>query len=272
MVRLWNSNRTIKKGGKMILAFDIGNTHIVMGLYEGMKLIHHWRFDSKADRTVDDYGHLVLYMLERVSKVNNVKGVVIGSVAPMLTYVFEKLSRRYFEVNPRLVDGKADLGITYQVNSPPEFIGSDRIANAVAVRERYHENCIVVDVGTAVTFDLISAQGAYLGGVIAPGIRTCAEALIERAAMLPRVEIEAPAKVIGKDTKTMMQSGIFYGAICQIDGIVERLKQEWDVGCKVIATGGFVSMLAKFSRQIDTVDPNLTLDGLRIAFDKLAKK
>ena len=256
----------------MILAFDIGNTHIVMGLYQGMKLVHHWRFDSKVDRTVDDYGHLVLYMLERVAKTDQINGVVIGSVVPMLTYVFEKLSRRYFEVDALLVDGKAELGITYEVDSPPELIGPDRIANALAVRERYHANCIVVDLGTATTFDLISAQGTYLGGVIAPGIRTCAEALVDKAAMLSRVEIEASAKVIGKDTKTMMQSGIFYGAICQIDGIVEKLKQEWGVECKIIATGGFVNMLAKFSRQIDTVDPNLTLDGLRIAFDKLREK
>jgi len=256
----------------MILAFDIGNTNIVMGLYQGMELAHHWRFDSNADRTVDDYGHLVLYMLERATKAGKLDGVVIGSVIPTLTYVFEKLSRRYFELDARLVDGTADLGITYEVDSPPELIGPDRIANALAVRERYRENCIVVDLGTATTFDLISEHGAYLGGVIGPGIRTCAEALIEKAAMLPRVEIEAPARVIGKDTKTMMQSGIFYGAICQIDGIVERLKKEWDVGCKVIATGGFINMLAKFSRRIDTVDPNLTLDGLRIAFDKLAKK
>ena len=255
----------------MILAFDIGNTHIVIGLYQGRKLVHNWRIDSNADRTVDDYGHLLLYMLERVSKADKIKGVVIGSVVPMLTYVFEKLSHRYFELAPRLVDARAPLGITYEVDSAPELIGPDRIANAVAVRERYQENCIVVDVGTATTFDLISAQGAYLGGVIAPGNWACAESLIEKAAMLPRVEIEAPAKVIGKDTKTMMQSGIFYGTVCQVDGIVESLKKEWGVGCKVIATGGFVSMLAKFSRQIDTVDPNLTLDGLRIAYDKLGK-
>jgi type III pantothenate kinase len=140
------------------------------------------------------------------------------------------------------------------------------VANAVAVRELYKEDSIVVDVGTATTFDIISADGGYHGGVIAPGINTGAESLIERASMLSRVKIEAPPRVTGRDTRTMMQSGIFYGAICQIDGLVQRLKIEWGRSCKVIATGGFVTMLAKFSSEFDTVDPNLTLDGLRLSY------
>ncbi|MEA1996296.1 MAG: type III pantothenate kinase [Gemmatimonadota bacterium] len=256
----------------MILAVDIGNTHIVMGLYEGRELVHIWRIDSNRDRTVDDYGHLILFMVDRVKKQSSSKlrGVVIGSVVPMLSYVFEKLSRRYFGLTPCMVDGLADLGITYEVESSPAHIGADRIANALAATERYRTNCLVVDLGTATTFDLISKDGAYLGGVIAPGIRAGAEALIKRAAMLRRVEIEAPDHVIGKRTKTMMQSGIFYGAVCQIDGIVEKIKEEWNVPCLVIATGGFVHMIAKFSRQVEKIDPNLTLDGLRIAYDRLS--
>ena len=254
----------------MILAIDIGNTNIVVGLYRGRELAGHWRIDSNSDRTVDDYGHLVLYMLERAGAAGQVRGVIIGSVVPILTYVFEKLSRRYFDIAPLVLDGNADLGISYEVDSPPVQIGADRIANTVAVRERYRTDCIVVDMGTATTFDLIASRGAYLGGVIAPGIRTCAEALIHKAAMLPRVEIEAPERIIGRDTRSMMQSGIFFGAICQIDGIVQRLKDEWNTPCKVIATGGFVGMLARHSRQIDTADPNLTLDGLRIAYDFLS--
>ncbi|MFH1071391.1 MAG: type III pantothenate kinase [Candidatus Glassbacteria bacterium] len=255
----------------MILAFDIGNTNIVMGLYDGLSLAGHWRIDSNRDRTVDDYGHLVLYIIERVSPPRKVRGVVIGSVVPTLTYVFEKLSRRYFEVDPVLVTGNSELGLTYDVDAPPETIGPDRIANAVAVRERYRCDSIVVDVGTATTFDLIEADGTYHGGIIAPGIRTAAESLIANAAMLTRVEIEAPEKVVGRDTRTMMQSGIFYGAICQIDGLVERIKAEWKTECRVIATGGFVTMLARYSRQFDTIDPNLTLDGLRIAYDLLVE-
>ena len=250
----------------MILAFDIGNTHIVMGLYDGLNLTGHWRIDSNRNRTVDDYGHLVLYILERASLRDRVRGVVIGSVVPTLTYVFDKLSRRYFEIEPVLVTGKSKLGLTYDVDAPPETIGPDRIANAVAVRERYRCDSIVVDMGTATTFDLVEAGGAYRGGIIAPGISTAAESLVAHAAMLTRVEIEAPEKVVGRDTRTMMQSGIVFGAICLIDGLVEKIKEEWKSDCKVIATGGFVTMLARYSRQFDTVDPNLTLDGLRIAY------
>jgi len=254
----------------MILAADIGNTNIVIGLYQGNDLVQHWRVDSNADRTADDYGHLILYMLERAAGKAKVEGVIIGSVVPMLTYVFEKLSRRYFNVEAYVLDGLAEVGICYKVETPRNLIGADRIANALAVKELYRANCLVVDLGTATTFDLISGDGSYLGGVIAPGIRTCAESLIEKAAMLPKVEIEAPPNIIGKETKTMMQSGIFYGAISQIDGIVERIKKEWEACSRVIATGGFVNMVAKFSRQIDIVAPNLTLDGLRIAYDKLS--
>lgn len=250
----------------MVLAFDIGNTHIVMGLYDGLELTGHWRIDSNPERTVDDYGHLVLYILQRAGADNNISGVVVGSVVPSLTYVFDKLGRRYFEVEPVLINGDTPLGITYDVDAPPMSVGADRIANAVAIRERYKTDSIVVDVGTATTFDLISADGTYHGGVIAPGINTSAESLIQRASMLSRVKIEAPPRVTGRETRTMMQSGIFYGAICQIDGLVDRLQAEWDRPCKVIATGGFVTMLAKFSNKFDTVDPNLTLDGLRISF------
>ncbi len=250
----------------MVLAFDIGNTNIVMGLYEGQELKGHWRIDSNTQRTVDDYGHLVLSILQRAGADSRVSGVVVGSVVPTLTYVFDKLGRRYFEVEPVVISGNSELGIAYDVDAPVTSVGADRIANAVAVRERYRRDSIVVDVGTATTFDLISADGTYHGGVIAPGINTSAESLIERASMLSRVQIEAPPKVIGRDTQTMMQSGIFYGAICQIDGLVDRLKGEWGIPCRVIATGGFVTMLAKYSRRFDAVDPNLTLDGLRMAY------
>ncbi len=250
----------------MVLAFDIGNTNIVMGLYEGLELKGHWRIDSNPQRTVDDYGHLVLSILQRAGAENQVSGVVVGSVVPTLTYVFDKLGRRYFDVEPVVISGETELGIAFDVDAPPSAVGADRVANAVAVRERYARDSIVVDVGTATTFDLISADGTYRGGVISPGINTSAESLIKKASMLSRVKIEAPPKVIGRDTQTMMQSGIFYGAICQIDGLVEKLKEEWGTPCQVIATGGFVTMLDKYSRQFDTVDPNLTLDGLRFAF------
>ncbi len=253
----------------MILAVDIGNTNIVLGLYEDYRLVQHWRIDSNVNRTVDDYGHLVLYMLERTVGADRVRGMVIGSVVPLLTYVFGKMANRYFGCRARRLDGTSDLGIEYRVDTPPHNIGADRLANALAVFQRYRQNCIVVDVGTATTFDVVSREGAYLGGVIAPGIRTCAEALVRKAAMLSRVEIMAPERVIGRETRSMMQSGIFFGAICQIDGLVERMRREWPVCERVIATGGFVHMIEKFSRQVDTFDPDLTLDGLRLAYDRL---
>lgn len=256
----------------MIMAVDIGNTNITLGLYQGRELVHHWRIDSNRSRTVDDYGHLVLYMIERAcSGSGRVEGMVIGSVVPTLTYVFEKLARRYFDFEAYLVHGLAELGLVYEVESPHELIGADRIANTLAVKDSYRTDCIVVDVGTATTFDLVTGQGHYLGGVIAPGISACAESLVKKTAMLHRVMIEVPEKVIGRNTETMMQSGIFFGMVGQIDGIVEKIKLEWGKQCRVIATGGFVNMLAKHCRQFDTVDPNLTLDGLRIAYDKLAK-
>ncbi|MFC1613781.1 type III pantothenate kinase [Gemmatimonadota bacterium] len=256
----------------MLLAVDIGNTNIVMGLFDAEKMTHHWRVQSNRSRTVDDYGHQVCYMIDRAVGCGKVDGVVIGSVVPNLTYVFEKLSHRYFELDPYLVHGRSDLGLIYEVESPHELIGADRIANTLAVKERYAENCLVVDMGTATTFDLVTGDGRYLGGVIAPGIITGAESLVKKAAMLHRVEIETPKSVICKNTETMMQSGIVFGAVGQIDGLVEKIKEEWGVPCKVIATGGFVNMLAHYSRQFDIVDPNLTLDGLRIAYQKLSKK
>lgn len=256
----------------MVLAVDIGNTNIVLGLFRGAELTAHWRIDSNIHRTADDYGHLLCYMLERATGNSSLKGVAVGSVVPSLTYVFERLSARYFGCEAVVVDGNSPLGIALEVETPPGLIGADRLVNALAVRERYGRDSIVVDLGTATTFDLITAEGAYQGGVIAPGIRTGAEALAGKAAMLSRVEIEAPESVIGRNTRAMMQSGIFYGAVCQIDGIVRMLKEQWGRNCQVIATGGFVGMLSRHSRQFDTVDQNLTLHGLRIAYDLLAGK
>ncbi len=250
----------------MLLTVDIGNTNIVLGLFREREIIHHWRIDSNIRRTVDDYGHLVCYMLERSVGAAGLDGMVIASVVPTLTYVFQKLSQRYFEREAVIVDGLSPLGLELRVETPPEMIGPDRIVNALAVRERYAVDSIVVDMGTATTFDLVRADGTYEGGVIAPGINTCAEALVKKAAMLSRVEIEVPRSVIGHSTRSMMQSGIFFGAVGQIDGILSMLKKEWRADCRVIATGGFVNMLSRYCRQFDTVDPNLTLHGLNLAY------
>lgn len=256
----------------MLLAIDIGNTNIVLGLFRDRDIINHWRVDSNIRRTVDDYGHLVCYMIERAMGRITPEAVVICSVVPTLTYVFQKLAARYFEREAVIVNGLSPLGLTYRVDNPPEMIGPDRIVNALAVKERYAVDSIVVDMGTATTFDLVRSDGTYEGGVIAPGINTCAEALVKKAAMLSRVQIEAPDSVIGRNTRAMMQSGIFYGAVGQIDGIVSRLRKEWIPGCRVIATGGFVSMISRYSSQFDTVDPNLTLHGLRHAWEILKKR
>lgn len=254
-----------------VIAIDIGNTNIVVGLYDGMKLTNSWRIDSNISRTVDDYGHLITYMIERTGcDVKEIGGVVIGSVVPPLTYVFDKLSKRYFFLEPHIVNAlKNDLGLRYDVESPLDHLGADRVANTLAIKEKYGVDSIVVDLGTATTFDLVTADGTYLGGVIAPGIKTCADTLARRAAMLSEVQIEVPPSIIGRNTEDMMKAGIFFGAVGQVDEIVRRLKAEWKRECTVIATGGFVSMMERYSSELERIDANLTLDGLRFAFEKM---
>ncbi|NLC06435.1 MAG: type III pantothenate kinase [Syntrophomonadaceae bacterium] len=252
----------------MILVFDVGNTNMVLGVYQGEKLLTHWRISSDRQKTSDEFGMLIRSLFDYQGlDMRAIKAVVISSVVPPLNPVLEEMSRRYFQVQPLEVGPGVKTGIALKYENPRE-VGADRVVNAVAAYERYGGPVIVVDFGTATTFCAISRHGEYLGGAIAPGIGISSEALFQRAAKLPRIELVKPKSVIGRNTVASMQAGIVYGFIGQVDGIVERMKAELGPDSKVVATGGFAELIAAESRTIDVVDQLLTLEGLRFIYEK----
>ena len=252
----------------MILVFDVGNTNMVLGVYQGEKLLTHWRISSDRQKTSDEFGMLIRSLFDYQGlDMRAIKAVVISSVVPPLNPVLEEMSRRYFQVQPLEVGPGVKTGIALKYENPRE-VGADREVNAVAAYERYGGPVIVVDFGTATTFCAISRHGEYLGGAIAPGIGISSEALFQRAAKLPRIELVKPKSVIGRNTVASMQAGIVYGFIGQVDGIVERMKAELGPDSKVVATGGFAELIAAESRTIDVVDQLLTLEGLRFIYEK----
>jgi type III pantothenate kinase len=254
-----------------LLVLDIGNTNIVMGVFTGEELTAHWRVVTDRDKTEDEYGVLISQLLARSGiDVSEIDSIVISSVVPPLTITFEELARKYFEKDPLTVEPGIKTGIRIRYDNPKE-VGADRIANAVGAFGKYGSACIVVDFGTATTFDLISSEGDYMGGVIAPGINISAEALFKQTSKLPRVDISRPMSIVGKNTVESIKSGIFYGYVSLIDGIVERIKREYSEDLFVIATGGTAKIIAPESEAIDLVDENLTLDGLRIIYVKNKK-
>lgn len=247
-----------------LFCVDIGNTNIVMGLYDGEKLATHWRIATDHQKLADEYAMLILNLFERsAQKPEDVKGVILASVVPPLTSIFRKLSQRYFQQTPLVVDAALQTGIRIQYDAPHE-VGADRIVNAVAVCQRYGAPACVVDFGTATTFDALSAEGVYLGGAIAPGIGIAAEALFQQTAKLPRIDLLRPPAVIGKNTVQSMQSGMLFGYVGLVEGMVARFRAELGPDMKVIATGGLASLIAKETEVIDAVDPWLTLEGLRL--------
>lgn len=247
----------------MILTIDISNTHTKLGVYDGEQLLGHWRLPSRRDYTVDECGLLTkLLCAEQGIPADRISTTVIGSVVPSLTPIYSEMSARYLQTAPLIVTSDLDTGITIHYDNP-RGVGADRIANAVAAFEQYGGPAIVVDLGTATTFDVISADAHYLGGVIAPGIETSAAELFKRAARLWGVEIIPPDRVIGQDTEQCLRSGIIYGAVGQVDGIVERIWDELGTRGLVIATGGLAPVIIPFSRTIQKLDPLLTLEGLR---------
>lgn len=254
----------------MILVMDVGNTNIVMGVYDGKKLLQHWRMGTDKDKTSDEFGMFIVSLFNHEQlDIGKVEAVIIASVVPPIMYSLEHAIRKYFKVEPMVVGPGIKTGINIRIENPRE-VGADRIVNAVAAYEIYGGPLIIVDLGTATTYCAISSKGEYLGGVISPGIKISADALFQRAAKLPRIELAKPEAVIGRNTVTSMQSGIIFGYIGQVDYIVRRMKAEMkeDGDIKVIATGGLARMIASESETIDEINGLLTLEGLRIIHDR----
>ncbi|MGB9886927.1 MAG: type III pantothenate kinase [Moorellales bacterium] len=252
----------------MLLTFDIGNTNLTLGVYEGETLKACWRLSTRTSYTADELA-MSLYTLFNCHglTMSEVSGIIVSSVVPPLTPVVVEVARRYFRLEPLVVGPGIKMGMPIRFENPRE-VGADRIVNAVAGYELYGGPVVVVDFGTATTFDAISAQGEYLGGAIAPGIGISTEALFLRAAKLPRVELVKPKSVIGRNTVASMQAGIIYGFIGQVEHIVKLMRQELGPKTKVVATGGLAEMIAGDTKSIDHVNPTLTLEGLRILYHR----
>jgi type III pantothenate kinase len=256
----------------MLLALDIGNTNIVVGVFTADRLIHSWRLSTQRQRTADEMGMWALQLFQhgRLDPAG-VDGVVIASVVPTLTRPTVEMAERYFDNRPLVVDALTDTGMPVLSDAPSE-VGADRIVNGVAAYERYGRAAvrplIVVDFGTATTFDYVSRKGEYMGGCITPGIAISSDALFDKASKLPRVELKRPNTIIAKDTVSSMQAGIMFGYAGLVDGIVDRMKAEARSNPKVVATGGLAKIIAPETKSIDVVDEFLTLDGLRIIYER----
>ncbi|HXV59036.1 MAG TPA: type III pantothenate kinase [Gaiellaceae bacterium] len=251
----------------MLLAVDVGNTQTAFGLYDGERLAQHWRVSTESERTGDELGVLVGRLLElHDAGFEDIGGVCLSSTVPPLVRAYEDFARDYAEAGLLVLGPGIRTGIPIVYDDPRE-VGPDRIANAVAARERYGAPCIVVDFGTSTNFDIVSAAGEYVGGVLAPGIEVSMEALFARAARLVQVDFVAPPSVIGKTTVGGLQSGMVYGFAGQVDGIVARVRAEIGAEAPVVATGGLAELIAPHAETIETVDPFLTLEGLRLVWD-----
>lgn len=256
----------------LVLLVDVGNTNIVLGVHGNNEFITSWRISTDSKKTSDEYSIQVMQLFHNAKiDPNEIEGVIISSVVPNIMYSFEHMIRKCFKQEPIIVGPGVKTGINIKYDNPKE-VGADRIVNAVAAHEIYKRPTIIIDFGTATTFCALTKKGNYLGGNICPGIRIASDALFERAAKLPRVELEKPGNVICKTTISSMQAGIIYGYIGQVEYIVKRMKKEMmDLGEEnpfVLATGGLAKLIASETEVIDKVDTNLTLEGLRILYEK----
>lgn len=251
----------------MLLAIDIGNTNTVIGLYEGKTLEHHWRLETKKERTGDEWGvYLRELFRHEKSDIGEVENVIISSVVPPMERALNEMCQRYLKCKPLYVTPNVKLNIKIVIDNPGE-LGADRIVNSVAAFNKHKTDLIIVDFGTATTFDYVSKKGEYRGGLILPGIGISLEALLNRASKLPRIEMAKPSRVIGRNTVESMQSGIYYGYVGMVDSVTERMEKEIGRKAFVLATGGLSQMIAVDSKKIEETDELLTLEGLKLIFE-----
>jgi type III pantothenate kinase len=252
----------------MLLVVDVGNTNTVLGVYQNAELVAHWRIESNKSRTADEYAVLLRQLLGLSNLAfADLTSAIVSTVVPTILFPVENMCKRYLQLAPLVVGTGMKTGMPVLYENPRE-VGADRIVNAVAAYDRYHQGCIVVDFGTATTFDAVSTKGEYLGGAISPGITIAADALYRAAAKLPRVEIARPPKVVGKNTVHSMQSGLVFGYAGLVDAIVTRMREELDFPTRCIATGGLAALIAKESKTIEEADDMLTLRGLYLLHER----
>jgi type III pantothenate kinase len=251
----------------MLLTIDIGNTGITLGLFKGDTLGPHWRLASDSERTIDEYGILLVQVLDRAGhRSEKVEHIAIASVVPPLTGIIERACRNYLGVKPLVVDTGTKTGIRIRYEDPKQ-VGADRIVQTAAVVQRFKGPACIVDFGTATIFDAISAEGEYLGGAIAPGIQISSDALFQRTAKLPRVDLVSPPSAIGRNTVHSLQSGLLYGYVGLVDGMVRRFRKELGPEMKTVGTGALIELIARETESIDIIEPWLALEGLRVIYD-----
>jgi len=251
----------------MLLAIDAGNSDVKLGVFQGPQVLKTWRLNRDELRTTDEYGVQVRSLFDLAGlDAQKVEAVIISCVVPYLNYTLQWLAEQYFKVTPVFVDHTTHTGLTILYDDPSE-LGSDRLVDAVAAVEKYGAPCIVIDFGTATTFNAVSSRREYLGGIIVPGIMTAADALVARAAKLPPVAFERPRQVVGSSTIEALQSGMYFGTVAMVDGLIELIREGMEGSPKVIATGGLGPLMEHASTYIDALDETLTLDGLRIVYE-----